>query len=84
MTPQPEIIFQKHITDFLVHEHSYGVLEQEEIADPEWCIADDHLWAFLTDSQPDTLQKLVDDYGPMLATRSSAPFGESWATPRFG
>ena len=63
MTQQPEITFQKHITDFLVHEHGYGVLEQEEITDPEWCIAEDHLWAFITDSQPDTLQKLVDDYG---------------------
>jgi type I restriction enzyme R subunit len=63
MTPQPEITFQKHISDFLVREHKYGVLEQSEVTDPEYATAEDHLWAFMQDTQPEALKKLVEDYG---------------------
>lgn len=63
MPSQPEIEFQKHIADFLVRVHGYGVLEQAEITDPEYVIAENHLWAFLKDSQPATIKKLTDDYG---------------------
>ena len=59
----PELAFQKHIADFLVREHKYGTLEQSEITDPEHCIAEDHLWAFLQATQADTLKRLTDDYG---------------------
>ncbi len=59
----PELTFQKHIADFLVREHKYGVLEQSEITDTEHFIAEDQLWAFLKTTQADTLKKLVDDYG---------------------
>ncbi len=59
----PELSFQEHIADFLVRVHGYGVLEQAEITDIEHCLAEDHLWAFLTATQADTLQKLADDYG---------------------
>lgn len=59
----PELNFQKHISDFLVSEHRYGVLEQADITDTEHFIAEDQLWAFLTATQSDTLQKLTDDYG---------------------
>ena len=45
----PELTFQKHIADFLVREHKYGVLEQSEITDTEHFIAEDQLWAFLKD-----------------------------------
>ena len=60
---QPELTFQQHVADFLVRVHSYGVLEQADITDTEHCLAEDHLWAFLTDTQPDMLQKLTEDYG---------------------
>jgi type I restriction enzyme R subunit len=60
---QPELTFQQHVADFLVREHRYCKLEQAEITDLEHFIAEDHLWAFLTASQPDKLQKLADDYG---------------------
>lgn len=60
---QPEISFQKHIADFLVREHGYGVLEQTEISDPDFAIAEDHLWAFLKDTQGTALKKLSDEYG---------------------
>jgi type I restriction enzyme R subunit len=63
MTPQPELDFQKHIADFLVREHKYGVLEQAEITDPEYAIAEDHLWAFLQDTQPEAIKRLIDEYG---------------------
>jgi len=59
----PELKFQKHIADFLVREHGYGVLEQADITDTEHFIAEDQLWAFLTSTQADTLKKLTDDYG---------------------
>jgi type I restriction enzyme, R subunit len=63
MFKQPEIEFQRHIADFLVSEHGYGILEQGEITDPEFAIAEDHLWAFLKDTQSAALKKLADDYG---------------------
>jgi type I restriction enzyme R subunit len=63
MRKQPEITFQKHIADFLVREHGYGVLEQTEITDPDYAIAQDHLWAFLKDTQSENLKKLAEAYG---------------------
>ena len=59
----PELTFQKHIADFLVREHGYGVLEQSDITDTEHCIVEDQLWAFLKATQADSLKKLTDDYG---------------------
>ncbi|HJY79984.1 MAG TPA: hypothetical protein VKK81_02715 [Candidatus Binatia bacterium] len=55
----PKLTFQQHLTNFLVREHGYGVLEQGEITDTERCIAEDHLWAFPQDMQPETLKKLL-------------------------
>jgi type I restriction enzyme R subunit len=59
----PELTFQEHIADFLVREHQYGVLEQGDITDTENFIVEDHLWAFLQDTQPETVKKLAGDYG---------------------
>jgi type I restriction enzyme R subunit len=59
----PELEFQKHVADFLVRVHGYGVLEQSDITDAEHFIAEDQLWAFIKATQSDTLQKLTDDYG---------------------
>ena len=59
----PELTFQQHIAEFLIHEHKYGVLEQSDITDTEHCIAEDQLWAFLMATQHDMLKKLTDDYG---------------------
>lgn len=61
--PSPELYFQQHIVDFLIQEHGYGVLEQAEITDPEYALAEDHLWAFLMATQAETIQKLAEDYG---------------------
>ena len=59
----PEIAFQDHIAAFLIREHGYGVLEPGEITDTHHAIAEDHLWAFLNDTQKGTLRTLADDYG---------------------
>src|SRR2546427_1004867 len=59
----PELTFQKHIADYLVRVHKYGVLEQSDITDTEHVIAEDQLWAFLKATQSDTLKKLTDTYG---------------------
>ena len=63
MPPPPEITFQNHIADFLIREHKYGALEQTDITDTENFIVEDHLWAFLNDTQPETVKKLAEDYG---------------------
>ena len=63
MPNQLEIEFQRHIAEFLVREHGYAVLDQEEITDPEYAIAEDHLWAFLKDTQGNTLKRLSEEYG---------------------
>ena len=57
MAKAPELKFQKHIADFLVRVHKYGVLNQSDITDAEHSIAEDALWAFLSATQADTLQK---------------------------
>lgn len=59
----PEIAFQDHIADFLIREHGYALLEQSEITDPDYALAEDQLWAFLTDTQPEPVEKLADQYG---------------------
>ena len=59
----PELAFQKHIADYLVREHKYGLLEQSDITDTEHAIAEDQLWAFFKATQADSLKKLTDDYG---------------------
>jgi type I restriction enzyme R subunit len=61
--PTPELLFQRHIADFLIREHGYGQLEQTEITDPDYALAEDHLWAFLTDTQAETVAKLAEQYG---------------------
>lgn len=59
----PELAFQKHIANFLVREHGYGVLEQADITDTDHFIVEDHLWTFLNATQADQIKKLVADYG---------------------
>jgi type I restriction enzyme R subunit len=63
MSLPPEITFQKHIASFLVRDHKCGVLEQADITDTENSIVEDHLWAFLNDTQSETIKKLAEDYG---------------------
>lgn len=59
----PELKFQKHMADFLVRVHEYGVLEQGDITDTEHFVAEDQLWVFLQDTQSETIKKLAADYG---------------------
>ena len=86
----PELAFQKHVADFLVREHGYGVLAQHEITDAEHCIAEDHLWRFLGATQADTLRKLADDYGAdardevMRALRRELEHTPLWMILRHG
>lgn len=61
--PSPEILFQRHIADFFIREHGYGLLEQADITDRDYALAEDHLWAFLTATQPESIRKLAEDYG---------------------
>lgn len=58
-----ELTFQAHIADFLVRVHGYGVLEQADITDTEHCIAEQHLWTFLSATQGEQLRRLAEDYG---------------------
>jgi len=90
MAKAPELKFQKHIADFLVRVHKYGVLDQADILDAEHCIAEDQLWAFLTATQADTLKKLTADYGTdardevFKALRSELAHTPLWMLLRHG
>ncbi len=59
----PEKKFQQHIANFLVREHGFAVLTQDEITDTEFYFAEDHLYAFLKATQSETLERLEVDYG---------------------
>ncbi|HQZ65802.1 MAG TPA: DEAD/DEAH box helicase family protein, partial [Planctomycetaceae bacterium] len=59
----PELTFQQHIAAYLTRIHKFGKLEQTDITDTQHCIAEEQLWNFLVATQPDTIQKLKDDYG---------------------
>ena len=59
----PEKKFQNHIGNFLVREHGYAVLTQEEITDTDYYFAEDHFYAFLKATQSETLERLEEDYG---------------------
>jgi hypothetical protein len=90
MAKAPELKFQKHIADFLVRVHKYGVLEQADISDIEHSIAEDQLWAFLTATQTDSLKKLTADYGTeardevFKALRSELAHTPLWMLLRHG
>ncbi len=59
----PEKKFQQHIADFLIREHGFAVLTQDEITGTEFYFAEDHLYAFLKATQSETLERLEVDYG---------------------
>ena len=59
----PEKKFQKHIADFLIREHGFAVLTQDEITDTEFYFAEDHLYTFLKATQGETIERLEVDYG---------------------
>lgn len=59
----PELKFQQHIAAFFMREHGYGQLEQSDITDPDYALAEDQLWAFIGDTQAEALQKLAEQYG---------------------
>lgn len=61
--PSPEILFQQHIADFFIRVHGYGLLEQADITDPDYALAEGHLWTFLNATQQESVQKLAEDYG---------------------
>ncbi|MEM8782207.1 MAG: DEAD/DEAH box helicase family protein, partial [Planctomycetota bacterium] len=62
MPDPPEITFQRHIADFLVREHGYVALTQADITDRAYHCAENHLWDFLRETQPDTVARLESDY----------------------
>src|SRR6185312_1399494 len=90
LTRAPELAFQEHIAAFLIREHKYGVLEQVEITDTENFIVEDHLWAFLNDTQHETVRKLAEDYGTdardevFRALRSELQHSPFWLLIRHG
>lgn len=59
----PEKKFQRHIAEYLVREHKYAVLEQDDITDKEYYIAEDHLIAFIKATQKETFESLEQEYG---------------------
>lgn len=82
--PTPELKFQKHIADFLIREHGYGKLEDDNTIDPEHGWVEDHVWAFLVATQSDALARLVNTTGWGRATRCFAPCARNCALRRCG
>lgn len=72
----PELLFQQHVAAFLVREHGYTTLEQTDI-DPDHGWYADGLWVFLQATQPDSLKKLVDDYGSDTRVEVFKSLGEA-------
>lgn len=63
MAETPELQFQRHISDYLVRVHGHGRLEGDDVIDPDYAWVEDQLWAFLTDTQGDTVARLAEQYG---------------------
>ena len=63
MSQDAEKRFQNHIADYLIRRHGYAVLEQVEITDSGYYLAEAHLLAFIRATQPETLKRLQSDYG---------------------
>lgn len=86
----PEITFQDHISAYLIREHGYPLLEQDEITDTEHVIVEDHLWSFLNATQKDALDKLIEDYGTdardeiFRALRNHLNYTPMWMLLRHG
>lgn len=59
----PELLFQQHIADFLEREHGYQRLAKDAAIDPTEAWMADVLWAFVTDTQPETVATLSGQYG---------------------
>lgn len=59
----PELKFQNHIVQFLVKELDYGQLEQSDITDIDYVLAENHTWAFIQATQADAVKKLTERYG---------------------
>src|SRR5437667_43524 len=59
----PELTFQSHVAEFLKRVHRYPVMAQESVTDTENFLAEDYLWQFITETQPDSLKKLAEYYG---------------------
>jgi type I restriction enzyme R subunit len=59
----PEKKFQRHIADYFIRKHRYGVLERDDITDTEYYFAENHLIAFLKATQKETFESLETDYG---------------------
>lgn len=73
MTSEAEKEFQRHIADFLRKRHGYAVLEQSDVSDREYYVAEDHLLAFIRATQSEVLARLESDYG------GDAPLEIIWA-----
>lgn len=90
MSPEAEKLFQNHIAAYLNKVHGYAVLEQSEITEREYYIAEDHLLAFIRATQPETLARLESDYGsdaPMeiiRALKEQVEKGPLWVILRNG
>lgn len=63
MPETPELQFQRHISDYLVRVHGHGRLEADDVIDPDYAWVEDQLWAFLADTQGETVARLAEQYG---------------------
>ncbi len=67
----PEKKFQRHIADYLIREHQYALLEQDDITDTEYYFAENHLIAFLNATQKETFITCIVPSFPLQMKKSS-------------
>lgn len=59
----PEKKFQRHIGNYFLKKHHFALLEETDISDRTYYIAEEHLIGFLRKTQPETFRKLEENYG---------------------
>ncbi|MBU4304402.1 MAG: DEAD/DEAH box helicase family protein [Candidatus Omnitrophica bacterium] len=59
----PEKKFQRHVGNYFLKKHHFALLEETDITDRTYYIAEEHLIGFLRKTQPETFKKLEENYG---------------------
>ncbi len=86
----PEKKFQRHVCKYFLKKHSFALLEDADITDRHYYIAEDHLIGFLRKTQKETFKKLEENYGTdagqeiMLALRDDLEKVPLWYLIRHG
>ena len=63
MISNKEKIFENHLTAYLINKHDYRLLSNVDCIDKEYHLITNHLFNFITETQPTKYSKLKENYG---------------------